>query len=611
MELAIGTYLNNGKYRIEKVLGQGSFGITYLATASLIGSLGAIQTNTRVAVKEFFMREVNGRNEDSVTTGSKEGIFYNYKRKFIKEAKTLSKLNHPNIVHVLDLFEENNTAYYVMEFLEGGSLDNLISSKQRLSLDESKLIIRQIGSALEYMHSNRMLHLDLKPANVMLNNKGQAVLIDFGLTKEFDGNGEPESSTTIGHGTPGYAPIEQSNFKSGQGFQATLDVYALGSTFYKMLTGKHPPEASDILNEGFEILQLKGYDDKAVAVIKKSLSPMRSQRYQSIGELLVSIDATSTSDDSVFPINTISMFIVMKNDVIIYYFRGKVYKDLDGKFIKESTYQSTLSTLKESFQNCFDLCGNMAFGKFIEEYCQTISHSAEVIATFLTVSDYFRLVSSLNKFEHKSVRILQENSVIVEYLSSHQPGFDGERELVYSLHYNGHSTGFLCGDGVTEIRKDYEKLRKDSDNYAKGKRFGIKNVDNLKTALIAGFLKHYYRLVGIEKETVLLEVMPFDIQFGPQWGSIIPKLIESGTTIPTRKIETLDFSGTDYVSVKISDRIHPIEVSSVFGYAPKEIECIVECQTSLQHILFTIRDKSNGRERIYKMSDLQLLFCKD
>ena len=129
MRLSIGTYLNNGKYRIEKVLGQGSFGITYLAVVNIVGVLGSIPSSTKVAVKEFFMREVNGRNEDTVTTGSKDGIFYNYKRRFIKEAKTLSRLSHPNIVHVLDLFEENNTAYYVMEYLDGGSLDNLINEK--------------------------------------------------------------------------------------------------------------------------------------------------------------------------------------------------------------------------------------------------------------------------------------------------------------------------------------------------------------------------------------------------------------------------------------------------------------------------------------------------
>lgn len=135
-------------------------------------------------------------------------------------------MNHPNIVHVLDLFEENNTAYYVMEYLDGGSLNKLIADKNGLTVLESSELIKQIASALDYMHSHKMLHLDLKPANVMLNKKGEAILIDFGLTKEFDENGIPESSTTIGHGTPGYAPIEQSNYQSGQGFPVTIIAFS-------------------------------------------------------------------------------------------------------------------------------------------------------------------------------------------------------------------------------------------------------------------------------------------------------------------------------------------------------------------------------------------------
>lgn len=142
-------------------------------------------------------------------------------------------MNHPNIVHVLDLFEENNTAYYVMGYLDGGSLDKLIADKNGLSILESCHQIKQIASALDYMHSNKMLHLDLKPANVMLNQSGDAVLIDFGLTKEFDENGCPESSTTVGHGTPGYAPLEQSNYQPGQGFPVTMDIYALEATLYR------------------------------------------------------------------------------------------------------------------------------------------------------------------------------------------------------------------------------------------------------------------------------------------------------------------------------------------------------------------------------------------
>ena len=207
-------------YRIEKVLGQGSFGITYLATTKVkvTGPLGEIETAIQVAVKEFFMREINGREDSTVTSGSKGGIYDNYKRKFSREARNLSLLKHPHIVKVLESFEANNTVYYAMEFLDGGSLDSLIRQRNGLPADLCLKYVRQIASALTYMHAYKMLHLDLKPGNIMLRRNGDAVLIDFGLSKQYDEDGRPETSTTVGRGTPGYAPIEQATYREGKGF---------------------------------------------------------------------------------------------------------------------------------------------------------------------------------------------------------------------------------------------------------------------------------------------------------------------------------------------------------------------------------------------------------
>ena len=250
--LSPGSVLNGNhyNYKIEKVLGQGTFGITYLAKVSLQGQLGQLDSNVHVTIKEFFMKEINGREGTSVTASStgKGGLFYDYKQKFAREAKNLSKLKHPNIVNVMDYFEANNTCYYVMEYLSGGNLDTLIEKRGGLSEEETIRFTRQIGAALSFMHQNKMLHLDLKPKNVMLNTDNDAILIDFGLSKQYDSTGEPESSTTVGRGTPGYAPLEQANYQDGHGFPVTMDVYALGATMYKMLTGVRAPEASVILN---------------------------------------------------------------------------------------------------------------------------------------------------------------------------------------------------------------------------------------------------------------------------------------------------------------------------------------------------------------------------
>lgn len=275
-------------YSIESVLGQGTFGITYLASVKMQGPLGCINANAHVAIKEFFMKEINGREGSSVTSGSQGRLFVDYRNKFVQEAAKLSKLQHPNIIKVLDSFEANNTVYYVMEYLDGGSLDDLIKRKQTLSEEETVKFARQIGQALSYMHRHNVLHLDLKPGNVMLNHEGNAVLIDFGLSKQYQPNGEPESSTSVGAGTPGYAPLEQAGYDGKGILPVTMDVYALGATMYKMLTGQRPPDASMVLNEGLPTSKLTaaGISQDTIDVITKAMSPTIKRRFQSVEELM-------------------------------------------------------------------------------------------------------------------------------------------------------------------------------------------------------------------------------------------------------------------------------------------------------------------------------------
>ena len=291
-----GNTLQGDKYRIEKVLGQGSFGITYLASyaTTIEGALGKMAVDIKVAIKEFFMSEVNQRNEQTHgVEGSSSTIFTNYRIKFRKEAQNLASLHHPHIVQVTDVFDENNTTYYVMQYIEGMSLDSFIASKGRVSAEDTILIAAQIGQALSYMHQRHMLHLDLKPGNIMLDKQGQVHLIDFGLSKQYDSNGEPESSTSIGMGTPGYAPIEQAN-RMGQGkqFQATIDVYAFGATVYKMLTGRRPDDASVILNDGFPFgfLQQLGVQQNMINAVQRAMAPQRNARFQTVTEFVQALD---------------------------------------------------------------------------------------------------------------------------------------------------------------------------------------------------------------------------------------------------------------------------------------------------------------------------------
>ena len=278
-------------YCIEKVLGQGSFGITYLASVKMQGALGSIDANVKVAIKEFFMKEINGREGSTVTNGSKGVLFEDYRRMFVREALNLSKLQHPNVIRILENFDGNGTSYYVMEYVDGDNLNKYITGNRRLSEQESLTCVLETAKAIDFMHHNHMLHLDVKPLNIMRRNNGEVVLIDFGLSKQFNDEGEPESSTRIGGGTMGYAPIEQHTYRKGNGFPATLDIYALGATLYKCLTGQTPPEASIILNEGLPVHILQAYDisSKIIELTEKAMEPIVRRRIQSATELIAEI----------------------------------------------------------------------------------------------------------------------------------------------------------------------------------------------------------------------------------------------------------------------------------------------------------------------------------
>ena len=289
-QLQPGTVIHgtHNDYRIERVLGQGSFGITYVANVRLKGRLGAIESAAMVAIKEFFLRDVSCRNGLRVFSVSDSTLCSDYRRDFLREAQNLSRLDNDHIVKVLETIEENDTVYYVMEYLSGGNLDQHILSHGKLSCREALDIAIQIGEALKCMHAQHMLHLDLKPLNVMRGEDGHIVLIDFGLSKCFGADGQPESSTRIGQGTTGYAPIEQHSFNKADGFMPTLDIYALGATLFKMLTGSVPPEASVVLNEGLPVDELSsaGVPPAIIALVERAMQPLRRMRHQTVGEFV-------------------------------------------------------------------------------------------------------------------------------------------------------------------------------------------------------------------------------------------------------------------------------------------------------------------------------------
>ena len=295
MKLSAGTLLQGGKYRIEDHLGSGGFGCTYKAYYNTMGCY--------VAIKEFFVKDFCNREEDGtvkVATQGKEELVEKLRNKFFNEARTLfsSKMYHSNIVRVSDVFEENDTVYYVMDYIEGSTLATLIEQKGYLAEDEALRYIRQVADALKHLHANNCLHLDVKPANIMIDGSGKAVLIDFGVSKQYDeANGE-NTSTLLGH-TPGYAPIEQ----SGRGlikFNAACDIYALGATLYKALTGTTPVEAT--LRAGDKSLCELAYPEHVSVAIRtaidKAMQISRGDRPQSIAEFLCLVESGKIKDES-------------------------------------------------------------------------------------------------------------------------------------------------------------------------------------------------------------------------------------------------------------------------------------------------------------------------
>ena len=268
----------NGSYKILTKLGEGGAGITYLAEKDNSGE--------KVAIKEFFMKDRSGRNGTTVTNSSTDGNFEKYRAKHINEAKKLMSLEGKhNIVKVSDLFEANNTAYYVMEYIEGCNLHEYIERKGKLNADEATYLIHQVGDSVAYMHSQKMLHLDIKPKNVMVRDNGTPVLIDFGLSKVYDEKGEPETTTSILGYSDGFSPTEQSDYRDGKGFPVTMDIYALGATLFNMVVGIKPPSASDVMNQRDVFLdELKNSDvpPKIASCIDKAMAAVMKNRYQSV-----------------------------------------------------------------------------------------------------------------------------------------------------------------------------------------------------------------------------------------------------------------------------------------------------------------------------------------
>jgi serine/threonine protein kinase len=233
-ELKAGDVLQGGTYRIERTIGADGFGITYMARNTRL--------NLVYAVKEFFINGCCTRSAGDKTvtpSGVDATVYEKCREKFIEEAQTLARLNHPNIVKVTDVFAENNTAYMATSYVEGETLQKIAEQRGRLNYDTAVNCIAQLSEAIRYIHEKNILHRDLNPDNIIITSDNRVTLFNFGAAREFAHSKIQLRTSVLAQG---YAPLEQ---YTGKGSGETLsDIYALGAVSYFALTGQKPMDAA-------------------------------------------------------------------------------------------------------------------------------------------------------------------------------------------------------------------------------------------------------------------------------------------------------------------------------------------------------------------------------
>ena len=331
--LKVGTILR-GTYRIDSYLSSGGFGNTYVATN--------IEFEERVAIKEFFMKGITQRDENqttvSVSNAENQSSFWEQKEKFKKEARRIRQLKNEHIVAVHDLFEENGTVYYVMDYVDGENLaERLKRTGKPMTEQEVREILPQILDALKSVHDAGIWHLDLKPANIMLTKEGRVKLIDFGASKQLNAQkGGATTSTAISY-TNGYAPREQME-QNYDKFGPWTDIYALGATLYTLLTNKRPPLPTDIDDDASEdkhkaLPMPENISKEIKSLILWMMRTNRNQRPQNVKSIIPSLSNTDQSDNEgrdVINEDTIIASDESDNDLSIEALEKRPYNDVSA-----------------------------------------------------------------------------------------------------------------------------------------------------------------------------------------------------------------------------------------------------------------------------------------
>lgn len=286
MQLPNNTKLQNGKYKIRETIGHGGFAYTYLADHCL--------ARQKVAIKELYVHNLCFR---SIQLG---GVSYNVvwpsleykhnaKESFLREVRTLWKLRQSHIVHIKDVFEENNTIYYVMEYVNGRNLQQILKEEGAIPEETALKYVKQVAKGLVYLHRKRRLHLDIKPENIIIDAKGYAYIIDLGASVHLKEDGTLTRTSDNNVCTPRFAPIEMLRHEKPT---AASDVYSLGATLYNILTNKLPAYAADRVMGDDNLVPLPNtISSQLRKVVMKAMRRHANHRYSSMSVFLQHLES--------------------------------------------------------------------------------------------------------------------------------------------------------------------------------------------------------------------------------------------------------------------------------------------------------------------------------
>jgi serine/threonine protein kinase len=283
------------EYLIEKPISEGGFSIVYLATH--------LPTRNRVVIKEFFpvkyAKRIDTGRVETITEEASRAFGLGIKR-FFNEGSALAKINHQNVVHVTHIFRANNTVYMVMDFEVGRDMRWYVKRKNGgLSEKFLRTVFPEVMSGMSELHKNHILHLDIKPANILLRSGGHPLIIDFGAVKHMKGEANLEVK---GHTlTQGFAPIEQHNHGN---IGPWSDIYAIGATMYSCITGKPPPSAiervkKDKLESMIRSFEKKKYSSSLLEAINSAMKMDLTERPQTIEEFMEMLDVETASPSKI------------------------------------------------------------------------------------------------------------------------------------------------------------------------------------------------------------------------------------------------------------------------------------------------------------------------